>query len=131
MGVVNGTCSGAILSSTDAAFAMGLGDPAGRFCSLQYVGAPLSSDYFAIPWNLRTPQPEMTALDSIAVAAVSFGDYQAGAAAANFPTDRAAACLSYDQALAASAQADLLSPLSFTQLAGIFFVVLLARARAV
>lgn len=75
--VLNGTCAGAVISSAVAAYTMGPGDPTGRFCGLMYVGAPLSSDYYAIPWNINTTQKEMVALDSLAVAAVSFGDYQA------------------------------------------------------
>lgn len=119
-----------MLSTADAAFTMGPGDPSGRFCSLVYVGAPLSSRYYAIPWNLNTSTATMVALDSLAVAAVSFGDYQAGVSADNFPSDRTQACQAFDSAVSAQLSADLLSPLSFKQLAGIFFVVVMGIGMA-
>lgn len=99
---------------------------AGRYCKQQVAGESFTDGFFAIPFRKGTPAAIADALSSLIVTAVGFGDYGVGTALATFGGERPV-CAAYLTQQAALQNSFELQPLSFAQLAGIFFV--LARER--
>ena len=126
-----GVCRGALVIDFEADYALGPGDPSGRFCSLSAVGGNVNQNLMAIPFNNATVDSAVVAaLSNVVAGAITYGDY-AVMVAGNFPGgNRADACSSYLAIQDSLLANQILNPLSFTQLAGIFFVMALGIGAA-
>ena len=123
--VLAGTCAGVVDSDSTAAYVLGPGDPSGAYCSLDTLSETLATGFYAVPWSLNAPAATVAMLNQVVSVLTTLGDFQVQAGVQNFPPSgaRAAAC---DAALAlqgAAGTVDPLQPLSFDQMAGVFFVL--------
>lgn len=102
---------------------------AGRYCNLVQVGGTFTDGFYAIPFSKSRTAAEIDALSSLVVTAVAFGDYGVGTGIPTFGGDRPT-CAAYLAQQVALANSYDLQPLSFTQLSGIFFVLVLGMGSA-